>query len=107
MKNAQKRILFLGILILILFNSMYVWYHEEAHSKINLYYGCSSSEISYYGLYGVTTPTECPKEYFVYRYYLHSVNEIVGYHFMIGLNFVIFLVILFWIKKEGERNVTP
>ena len=82
----------------------YTVVHETIHSEISRYFG---HDDCYFGTNGISVYQHCPDRYntsydIIEEMKLHSLNEIVGYHFMFGL--WIYLVIEFSKTKKGDSK---
>jgi len=82
----------------------YTAIHEIIHSEISRYFGHNDC---YFGTNGISVYQHCPDRYntsydIIEEMKLHSLNEIVGYHFMFGLG--IYLVIAISKTKKGDSK---
>ena len=113
MKYLTYRSIFFVLISILYFlsyvgiNYSYTLYHETAHAMIDHKHGCEEMEIKT-GIFGLSGSEVCldriniSKEERLQSDYLHSLNEIKGYHdkYLNSTLFVIgyFLLLIWWTK---------
>lgn len=101
-------IVFSCVTVLIAMNVFYVINHEMAHAQMAGYFDCEDVSIDYsiewYGVRGKTLQGECNPKYAVERKVMHSLNEVVGYHAMVGYNLAILLTMVGLLTYIGVRR---
>lgn len=81
--------LFLFIGVVIILNLLFAYYHEQSHEMIAMYHGCISFERT---LNSFQCHAYIPRENDValQEEFLHSQNEIFGYHMLMIMNAILF-----------------
>jgi len=99
---SKEVLVFLGLLFILsyLLEINFIYEHELVHKQIFEYYGINSTiEIDYFKLKGETVPdfnnVDISSEDIDRVYFLHALNEIVGYHMhALMLAIISFLIVI-------------
>jgi len=94
------------VFITFMFLTLYVGQHELAHVKIFEYYGCPNTSVHFDPPF--TFYTQCNNWNHTYgheqMYFLHGLNEVLGYHFQIAILLVILFSFLIMAALLRERD---
>ena len=104
----QEFVTLIGIIIIFLFLLFGGSYqHESAHRQIAEYHGCTDYIYGFnlsYAFFRCYNYSERTSDWVLQEEYLHSMNEIVGYHVDLVLCFALLLAGLWFVKKDLQEE---
>jgi len=100
----SKKFFVIGALIIILFVTLSLWQHEQAHIAINKNAGVNS-RIEIRGFSLVTIAENAPKTDLSNYKLAHSINEAIGYQLVPLFAGLMLLILLLGVEKWTGHNL--